>query len=373
MTATAPGHLRHPRHPLVATAARLAAEVLAPAAADVDATSVTRSSLEALAAAGLLGVVAPRSAGGSEVTPEVFRGVAEQLAGADAATWFVQAQHHTPVRMLAANPGAAADRYLPNLARGDLIAGIAFSHLRRFPERPVTAVPIEGGWRFDGVAPWYSGWGLNDVAFVAGVTDDSAVVFGVLPAREGGGVSVRARLRTAALDAAQTVALGLDGVVIADADVALVQPHAEWLAADQATSSNANPAIFGVGDSALAMLDDAATQRGEPATAQAAAALRRRFDDVRALAYALADEASSAAMIRRRLAVRAEALEVLIAITSGLVAANSGPAMSVTAPAQRKAREALFLLVQAQTAAARVATLERWAARHTEVGVQKTR
>jgi hypothetical protein len=37
--------------------------------------------------------------------------------------------------------------------------------------------------------------------------------------------------------------------------------------------------------------------------------------------------------------------------------------MALTHPAQRKAREALFLLVQAQTAAGRAATLTRWANR----------
>ena len=66
---------------------------------------------------------------------------------------------------------------------------------------------------------------------------------------------------------------------------------------------------------------------------------------------------------RKDPAARAEALDVLIAITTAAVAANSGPAMGRTHPAQRKAREALFLLVQAQTAAGRAATLTRLANR----------
>jgi len=348
-------------HPLVDRAEALAAELLEPAAGNVDANGVPRSHLDALGAAGLLGVVAPRDAGGADAGPPVFRAVAERLAGADAATWFVQAQHHTPVRMLAANPSEAAQRRLRDLASGTSIAGIAFSHLRRFPQRPVTATRERGGWRLDGVAPWYSGWGLNDLAFVAGVTDGGEVVFGVVPAREGGGLSVKARLRTAALDAAGTVALAFDGVRVDDADVALAQPHQEWLAADQATSANANPAIFGVGASALRLLARTAEQRGEPLAGEVAAAWGRRFDGVRARAYALADETPGADVIAERLAVRAEALETLVAITSALVAANSGPAMAVGSFAQRKAREALFLLVQAQTADARAATLSRWA------------
>jgi alkylation response protein AidB-like acyl-CoA dehydrogenase len=349
-------------HPLVVAAQRLATDLLEPNAADVDQHGVPRSHLDAIGAAGLLGLAAPIEAGGSDASADVVRAVAETLAGSDAATWFVQAQHHSPVRMLAAGSLPARDRYLRRLATGELLAGIAFSHLRRFPQRPVTASRTSGGWRFDGVAPWYTGWGLNDVAFVSGVTETDDVVFGIVEAREGSGLRVVSRLRTAALDAAQTIVLALDGVEVADADIALVQPHAQWLAADAATSANANPAIFGVARSGVRLLHETATARAEEETADAADALGAWVDDVRRRAYALADEALTGDGIDERLAVRAEALEAAIAVTSALVAANSGPAMAVSAAAQRKAREALFLLVQAQTAGARRATLAHWAA-----------
>jgi alkylation response protein AidB-like acyl-CoA dehydrogenase len=304
-----------------------------PLAAEVDQGGVPRSPLDAIAKAGLLGVVAPASAGGADAGPAVLREVA-------------------------ANPSPAAARYLHRLATGELIAGIAFSHLRRFPQRPVTATRVATGWRLDGVAPWYTGWGLNDVAFIAGVSDDDQVVFGVVPARENTSLRAKTKLRMAALDAAQTVVLQLDGVQVDDADVALVQPVADWLATDRQTSANANPAIFGIAKSAVRLLAQAGEERGEPATQDAAAKLAARLVDVRKKAYALADDDGEP--IDDRLATRAEALDLLIAITSALVAANSGPAMALTHPAQRKAREALFLLVQAQTAAGRATTLTRW-------------
>jgi alkylation response protein AidB-like acyl-CoA dehydrogenase len=116
-------------HPLVEAARRLAKELLEPAAAQVDASTVPRSHLRAMADAGLLGIVAPAEVGGGGASAAVFREVTEVLAGADAATWFVQAQHH------------------------------------------------------------------------------GEVVFGAVPAVEGGGLSVKTRLRTAALDAACTLFL----------------------------------------------------------------------------------------------------------------------------------------------------------------------
>ena len=356
-----------PVHPVIEAARRVATDVLQPAAAKVDASEVPRSHLKALADAGLLGLLAPVAVGGAGVSAAAFREVNELLAGADAATWFVQAQHQSVVRMLAASAsqptGAspAAKKYLRRLATGDLIAGFAFSHLRRYPERPVTARRMAGGWRLDGVAPWYTGWGLNDVAFLSGVTDDGEVVFGAVSAVEGGGLSMQTRLRTAALDAALTVVLSLEGVLVADDDIALPQPHEEWLAGD-AVVANANAAIFGVARSAVALLGEAGAARHEGATLEAAAIFEAELSEVRARCYLLADEVPANEAMEERLNCRAEALELLIAVTSALVAANAGQGMALSSAAQRKAREALFLIVQAQTPPAREATLRRWSA-----------
>jgi alkylation response protein AidB-like acyl-CoA dehydrogenase len=348
-------------HPLIEAARRVADDVLEPAAAQVDASSVPRSHLKAIADAGLLGIIAPVDVGGAGASAAVLREVTEILAGADAATWFVQVQHHAAVRMLANSALPAAAKYLPRLATGELVAGIAFSHLRRFPDRPVTARRLDGGWQLDGVAPWYTGWGLNDVAFISGVTDDGDVVFGAIPAVEGGGLSMKTKLRTAALEAAHTVVLALDSVVIADDDIALHQPHADWLASDVMVA-NANGAIFGVASSAVTLLRAAGEARHESATIDAARIFEVALRDIRLRCYALADDVPPAEAIDERLDCRAEALELLIAVTSALVAASAGPGMALSSAAQRKAREALFLLVQAQTGAAREATLRRWSA-----------
>jgi len=348
------------QHPLIDAARHVVATVLEPAAAEVDASVVPKSHLKSLADAGLLGVLAPVEVGGAGASAAVFREVAEQLAGADAATWFVQAQHHAPVRLLTANPSAAADRYLPALATGELVAGIAFSHLRQYPKRPVTATREAAGWRFNGVAPWYTGWGINDVAFLSGVDDAGEVVFAVVPAAETDALTVRARLRTAALNASQTVMLAIDDLVVSSDEIALQQPHADWAAADL-IQANANAAIFGLGASAIALLRAAGEARQEAASVDAAAMYQARLDMLRTRCYALADDVPAHEAIDERLDLRAQALELLIAITSGLVAASGGSAMALSSPAQRKAREALFLLVQAQTAPARIATMRRWA------------
>lgn len=345
--------------PLVAAARELADGLLAPSAEQVDATTVPRSHLDALAAAGLLGLAAPRQAGGAAAPPQVVRRVSEVLAGADLATWFVQVQHHNPVRTLAEVGGF--DLELAELASGRKVAGIAFSQLRRWPDRPVTAERDGDGWRLDGVSPWYTGWGVNDVALLAGATAAGEVVFGLVPARAGDRLRPSSPMRLAALQASGTVTLRLDGLRVPGSAVVRVQPVGEWAALDRRTTVNVNPAVFGLAAAALRRLDEQAARRGEAEAQRLARRLAARLGEVRAEAYHLVDHLDPDDRTQRRLQVRAEALKVLVEATSGLVVAGAGAAMTLSSPAQRMAREALFLLVQAQTAQARKATLRHWA------------
>jgi alkylation response protein AidB-like acyl-CoA dehydrogenase len=347
------------QHPLVAGVRALADTLLAPAAAQVDAGTVPRSHLDALAEAGVFGVAAPQKAGGGEAPPGVARRIQELLAGADLSTWFVQAQHHTLVRMLAAT--GRRPELLAELAAGRTVAGIAFSHLRRRPARVLAADPDGDGWRLHGTAPWYTGWGLNDVALVGALTDDDRVVFALAEPREGQHLQAGPPLRTAALTAAVTVTLTFDAYPVGADDVVLVQPAGEWSATDALFTANAVPAVFGLAESSLRLLAEHGLRRAEDAAVDAATALSRELGGVRTRAYQLIDEVPAAEAVEERLALRARALRLGVDAATALVAAGAGGAMTLGARGQRKAREALFLLVQAQTAPVRTAILRTFA------------
>jgi alkylation response protein AidB-like acyl-CoA dehydrogenase len=342
-------------HPAVVAARRVADDVLAPAAAAVDVGTVPRSHLDALADAGLLGVGAPREVGGLGAPPPVVRRVGEVLAGACLSTWFVQIQHHTCAPMALA---AGRDDLARDLASGRAVAGIAYSHLRRRPARPVEAKRDGAGWRFTGEAPWYTGWGINDVALLGGATDDGRVVFGVVPAREQPGLAPSAPMEVAALASTVTVTLALDGFRVGPDDVVLVDDGDAWARRDARPSANPVPAVFGVALSALDLLAERGATRDEPAAVGAADRLRARILEVRAEVDHLLDEVDPDDERPRRLALRARAQALMVEATTALVVSGAGRSMSLADPAQRKAREALFLLVQAQTRPARTAALE---------------
>ncbi|MFI1760537.1 acyl-CoA dehydrogenase family protein [Streptomyces sp. NPDC020800] len=333
-------------HPLVARARRLADELLLPEAGRVDQEGVPASHVEAVKRSGLLGVVAPVAYGGSGAPPAVLRETAEILAGACCSTWFVQTQHHTPVQTLAQSELPVRERLLGPLSRGELMSGVAYAHLRSYPRVPVRVRREGDGWRFDGTVPWYTGWGLNDVMLLAGVADAGQVLFAFTEARDQPGLRASPPMRLTALTASRTVSLELDGLWVPEEAVARRLPYEQWAPGDRARTLNAGPAVFGIAQAALSLLDE-----------EFAGPLRARLRDVRRRAYALADTPQSPARTEERLAVRAQAYEVLGQATTAAVVAGGGRAMALTGRAQRLAREGLFLLVQGQTAQTRRAHL----------------
>ncbi|MGW7202216.1 acyl-CoA dehydrogenase family protein [Streptomyces sp. NPDC054837] len=338
-------------HPLVVRTQELADRLLSPQAARVDLSEVPASHVAEIGRSGLLGVSAPPEYGGAGAPDSVAREIQEILAGACCSTWFVQTQHHTPVRMLAKSESPLRERLLRPLAAGELLAGIAYAHVRAFPRVPVRARAERDGWRFDGTVPWYTGWGLNDVMLLAGVTDSDEIVFAFADARERPGLRASEPMRLAALTAARTVSLELDGLWLPEESVVLRTPQEKFALVDLPRSTNASPAVFGVAYAALRVLEDA----GE---AETACALRGQVDEVRRQAYELAEHPVAHERVEERLALKTRSYDLMRAATTAAVVAGGGRTMDVRHPAQRLAREGLFLLVQGQTSPVRRAHLD---------------
>ena len=336
---------------LVQRVAGVAARVLAPRAAAVDASSVSRSALDALVPTGLF------AAGLDDALAPALREATETLAGADAATWFVTAQHHLVARYVTRARTPVASRLGPDLSAGRLIGGQGFSQLRRPGPPTLRATRRTGGWRFDGTVPWYTGWGLNDVCLLAGRTggDPDEAVFAVVPATAGSGLTASEPLSLLAMSATRTVSLRVDGLQVCDDDVVRVLPLARWAAADARRTPNASPALFGVARAALADLAEVAAR--QPVLGDAVARFGERLSHTRSAAYALLDRAPGDEALPERLELRAAATLLALDVTAAAVAAHAGAAMTGGHPAGRRAREALFLTVQAQTAGVRASTV----------------
>ncbi len=351
------------------------------ASAAGEAGSVDRGRVDLAARAGLLGVTAPVRFGGQGAPPPVARAVTETLAGACGTTWFVTAQHAMPLAVAvqaAGGPGAAdpsgaadtsgaADAFTVGspaararaLAEGSALGATAVAHLRRGGPPPVTAGRDGDGWRVSGHVGWLTSWGLADVLLLGARAGDD-LVLGLVPAHEAAGLTAGEPMRLAAMQGTRTTTLDLDGFRLADDDVLDVVPAAGWLAADAARTANVVPAVYGLLASVCRALAVASARPGAGPAADVARSAAERGAALREQAYRLLDEVPADEQVGERLRLRAESLQLLVATSGALVAAGAGAAMSLGHPAQRWAREALFHLVQAQTAAVREATLQVW-------------
>jgi hypothetical protein len=146
----------------------------------------------------------------------------------------------------------------------------------------------------------------------------------------------------------------LDGVHVPDRRVGAVLDRAAWLAADAVRTSDANPSAFGVARAAIAELHVLAEDRADETIRALVASLVHECRTVRADAYEAAD---AGAGVADRLALRAAALDLAARAAISVVIARSGAAMRRGSSAERRLREAMFLQVQAQTAATRQASL----------------
>ncbi|MGH2630237.1 MAG: acyl-CoA dehydrogenase family protein [Actinomycetota bacterium] len=349
-------------------AARVADDVLFPRAQDVDrAPLVPASNLAALRDAELFGLQGPTDVGGGLGADHVAaRPVFEAVAGGCGATAFVWAQHHGAVRRVAGGDGPACRTWLPRLCDGSTLAGIGFAYLRRPGVAAVRASRDGDVWRIDGQAPWITGWGLIQALVVMARVDDGSVVTVVVD-RPDEHRALRAGppQALAAMGSTGTVALGFDGLEVADGDVVGLQSEEAWRLRDRLGSAMPPAAPLGIAERAIRLLRESTSQGATDAAAALAVGLderRRAADEVAdAVGRALFDPSDGVVdeAISHGAAERDRGLDLARRATDALVAASGGGAMALSHPAQRLSREATFYLIQAQTGASRAASLAR--------------
>ncbi|MGQ0577228.1 MAG: acyl-CoA dehydrogenase family protein [Pseudonocardia sp.] len=362
-------------HPGVRTATRIAREVLAPhaEAADDPARGVTRAHLDLLAEHRLISATVPRDEGGLGANARVDAEIVEQLGWACGATWFMTTQHRFP-QQLARGPlggldpasivfGPAAERHRAGLSSSRVLGGIAIAHLRhRRPHSPRAEPAAGGAWHITGTAEWCTGWGLLELVTIAGFTADDRFVLALVPAAERPGLSAGPLLPLSVMGGTRTVALELDGLVVAPDEVLAVAEYPTWRAHDAARTANATPASMGFVRRVLTELHRLGTERELPEAQDLALALAERAAYCRREAYALLAEPMFD-RVGERTALRAALTELGVRAAHALVAARSGTALLRTSPEQRWAREAAFHLIQTQTLRTRVAQLAAFGAR----------
>jgi alkylation response protein AidB-like acyl-CoA dehydrogenase len=332
--------------------------VIAESADVSEESGVPRSHIDLLASVGVHGT--------AQDVPHQ-REVTERLAGADASTWFCWTQHQTPLRTMLAggNQRASAElskRWLEGLQNGELLAAIAFAHVRRGgPPNPV-AKKVKDGWELTGKLDWITSWDIADVLMLLAATEDKTqIVIFYLPIKgfeeAFAHCVVGDPLKLLAMSGTHSRPITFDHTFIGNDFVFSIIDSQEWLSADSEMTVLPNLAALGVARAAIEQLNEVSRARKQEVGQAAARNLAKEFEHLRTQAYDAMDNPQTP---RSELVnLRVETLEFAVKCAVAVITATSGGAMMTGGEAERRVREAMFLQVQAQTRETRDAALAR--------------
>ena len=347
-----------PNESLLERAERVLREEVAPKAQAMDADpAALAEGLVVLAREGLLALKRPAEFGGPNLPDPEIRRFQEIVARYSGALAFLQTQHQGISGMLAGSPNRAlAEAYLPHTHDGTKLVGVGFSQLRR-PGPPICrAERVEGGYRVDGRVPWVTGFGFFHEFTVGAGLPDGQAVFGLVPLRETETVRPTPPMRLAAMEAAGTVAVDLDGFFLADERVIAVRP-AGWISqSDEINIAQQGSFAIGCAQAGIDVLAGNAERRGLDFAERSREALQAELDGIREEAERWAGQASTE-NVAARLDLRARMIDLMVRCAHAAVVSSSGAANSMDHPAQRIYREALVFSVSAQTGPIMDATL----------------
>ncbi len=341
---------------LVQRARELADSKLARRATAIDhARRLPRTHWSALARAGMFGLTVPREHGGAGASSATVWTCIEELAAVCGVTAFVLQQHHSACGLIADGPADLASANLPWYAVGTRTVGVAFAHVRNEANPPVRVSAVLDGYRFDGVAPWFTGAELFDDVVIAGQLPSGDLVYALVPVLSGPFMSRSAPLRLAAMQASCTVALTFDGLVVPEECVVHVWSRDQQLEADVLGRLRIGAQLCGVSRAAISLIRETARD-GDRAATDAADALEVELDAVRAAFQAVDPTPDSP----QALVVRSWGTELAIRAAETSLIAVGGRGLATTHQAQRLCREALFYAVTITTPSVRAGMLE-WA------------
>ncbi len=345
---------------LLERAERVLREEVAPRAEAMDGDPVALAEgLSVLAREGMLALGRPEEFGGPALSGPEIRRFQEIVARASGALAFLQTQHQGVSGMLAGSPNRAlAETYLPGMHDGTHLVGVGFSQLRRPGPPIVRAERVEGGYRIDGKVPWVTGFGFFQEFVVGAALPNGEAVFGLVPLKEAEGVCPTRPMRLAAMMAAGTVAVDLDGFFLPDERTIAIRP-AGWIAQnDEINIAQQGSFALGCSQAGIDVLAGNAARRKLEFAERARARLQAERDAIREEAEGWMGKASGE-NVAERLDLRARMIDLMVRCAHAAVVSSSGAANSLDHPAQRIYREALVFSVSAQTGPIMEATLDK--------------
>jgi alkylation response protein AidB-like acyl-CoA dehydrogenase len=298
--------------------------------------------LTLLAAAGAMRWAVPAEFGGDGVDPLPLHEAYLTIAAHSLSTALILTQRDSGVGMLAAAENAALrDELLPALARDEFFTTVGIAQLttsRQGGAPALRATPRSAGFQIDGVIPWSTGAAKAKFVIAGAVVEAGRQILFALPV-DSPGVTVAPPMPLVALRSSWTSEIRCDGVQL-DRRWLLRGPEANVLAARKSLPLGQAFLALGHargGKELLARHDSARSRESRDR-------FQQRWDELHE-AVVVACESVPPPAPQRLAELRADCTNLALRVAHAAVAIYKGAALLEQHPAQRLAREAMFLLV----------------------------
>lgn len=291
---------------------------------------------------GAMGWAIPRKYGGTDVAGMELHNRYEQIASASLATAMVISQRDAGVGYIeACSNESLKAKLLPKLARNQLWTTIGISHLTTSNRSGALAArrTPKGNFVLNGAIPWATG-GEHAEFIVAGArTDDDLQMLFVLPTRRKG-VTVHPPQQLAALSAAPTHSVTCENVLISSSLVISGPSDKALCGRARSVQLGQTFAAFGLTRAALKLIE----HFDSPAARSTHEALSLQLTELRRTVHE-ANTRPDDHDLQSGPLLRSECNNLAIRASHAAVTLYKGAALRLDHPAQRIAREGLFLLV----------------------------
>ncbi len=261
-------------------------------------------------------------------------------------TTFVLTQWNAACRRIATGANKALrEDLLPRLARGELFATVAISHLstsRQHLSRPALAAHRrpDGSYVLDGFSAWVTGGAFADYVVVGATLPDGNQILCVVP-RLTPGVTTYLGQRLVALTSSCTDKIELQDVIVQPQDI-IGGPALNVMQSGGGGTGGLQTSTLAIGlaSAASAFLTTAANER--PEILAAAQSIESEVSELRSTLMALAQHRSSRLSASE---LRIKANSLVLRATQAALTVSKGAGFAAESEIGRWAKEALFFLV----------------------------
>jgi len=267
----------------------------------------------------------------------------EALARASLAVSLILSQRDAAVGLIESSDSRLRDELLPKLARGEIFATVGIAQLttsRQGGPPALRATPLgDGAYRLDGLIPWCTGAPHADYLVVgAAITNAHENVLLVLPSKTPN-IRIDPPMTLVALSSTATTSIRCDGAIIEARFI--LRTGAQVLTRPNHVPLGQAFLALGLCRSAIdliAKFNSPSADRARDLFTQQLIALR---NEILLLSQPGSERAATAAAP----SIRARTSDLALRTTHSAVTLYKGTALLTSHPAQRLAREAMFLLV----------------------------